>query len=87
MLQFGSLSNRLCQGITKVNVVSLLRCVKEFYGRLDMSLKQIDVRLLLFATVPRSTERRLVHMSSQRSGNVSHWAIRLAIGHLFSLPH
>ena len=54
---------------------------------LDMSLKQIDVRLLLFATVPRSTERRLLHMSSQRSGNVSDCVIQVAVGRVSSLSH
>ncbi|CAF3451160.1 unnamed protein product [Rotaria sp. Silwood1] len=38
----------------------------------DLSFKNIDVRILLFEKVPRSTERRLLYMSSERSGNKSY---------------
>ncbi|CAF4038725.1 unnamed protein product, partial [Rotaria sp. Silwood1] len=38
----------------------------------NLSFKNIDVRILLFEKVPRSTERRLLYMSSERSGNKSY---------------
>ncbi|CAF1240094.1 unnamed protein product [Rotaria sordida] len=38
----------------------------------DSSFKNIDVRILLFEKRPRSTERRLLHMSSERFGHKSY---------------
>ncbi|CAF2879999.1 unnamed protein product [Rotaria sp. Silwood2] len=38
----------------------------------DSSFQNIDVRILLFEKLPRSTERRLLYMSSERSGHKSY---------------
>jgi len=38
---------------------------------LDLLFKNLDVRLLLFEKIPRSTQRRLIHISSERSGTVN----------------
>ncbi|CAF4780987.1 unnamed protein product [Rotaria sp. Silwood1] len=38
----------------------------------DLSFKNMDIRILLFEKRPHSTERRLLHMSSERSGYKSY---------------
>jgi hypothetical protein len=38
---------------------------------LDSLFKNLDVRLLLFEKIPRSKERRLIQISSERSGTVN----------------
>jgi len=38
---------------------------------LDASFKNLDIRLFLFEKIPRSTERHLINISSERSGHVS----------------